>query len=444
MEKHINKTNILKYLFLLICLINLNRIVIGFQLSRVDAIYDPDLMSYYEPASKNFLATYFEGKPQFADLSAQVTPLFPIFLKITGNRSVGLIVYSVLSILILVLTYKICLKLLTKKIAMVTILIFTIEPSFYASSLNLAPELLFTLTIITAVYFIICQPLRQIHLNYMICCFLIGISVLIRPIVLLFLIMFFLFWTAIYIRSRDHLKILYALITIIPSLFWSFRNYTVHGFFNVSSISAHNLLWYEGVPALAESTRITFEEAGVIESNLRDQYIGQNAGVLERYNYNNTRGIELVLDHPVGMLIAHLKGAAKLVFGVYKSKYEIIINNVYNVENQIYFKIVYACLGIVILSIWLLFLYGLKPAFQSNFVSSSLILFMIILILIPASGQVAYARFRAPISPLLLIFVGYGISEIIKNNVLSLETLKFKKFCKRLQDKKSRNKISSK
>jgi len=407
-------------------LINLNRIIIGFQISRVNSIYDPDLMSYYEPASKNFLSTYFEVRPQFADLSAQVTPFFPIFLKISGNRSVGLFVYSLLSILILVLTYKICLKLFTKQVAIITILILSVEPSFYASSLNLAPELLFAFTMVLATYLIICKPYKQIYFNYIISFFVIGLSILIRPIALLFIVAIFLFWVASYIKNKDNLKIVYALMTILPSLSWSFRNYIVHGFFNVSSISAHNLLWYEGVPALAENTGLTFEEAGAIESNLRDQYLGQNAGVLERYDYNSKRGIELVLDHPVGMVIAHLKGTAKLVFGVYKSKYEIIINNVYNIENQIYYKFIYACLGIIILSIWLLLFYGLKPAFRQNYMTSSFMLLMIFLILIPASGQVAYARFRAPVSPLLLVFAGYGLQEYFKGNFLFFKTSKTK------------------
>lgn len=426
MEKKINKTNILKHLPMLIYLINLNKIIIGFQLSRVNEIYDPDLISYYEPVSKNFLDTYFGVRPQFTYLSAQVTPFFPIFLKISGNRSVGLFIYALLSILILVLTYKICLKLFTKKVAIITIFILSIEPSFYASSLNLAPELLFAFTMVLTTYLIICKPYKKIYFNYTISFFIIGLSVLIRPIALVLIIAILLFWVASYIRDKDNLKIVYALITILPSLFWSFRNYIVHGFFNVSSISAHNLLWYEGVPALAESTGITFEEAGAIESNLRDQYLGRNAGVLELYDYDRKRGIELVLDHPIGMVIAHLKGAAKLVFGVYKSKYEIIINNVYNIENQIYYKFVYACLGIIILSIWLLFFYGLKPAFRQNYMASNLMLFMIILILIPASGQVAYARFRAPISPLLLVFAGYGLQECFKGNLLFFETLKTK------------------
>lgn len=426
MEKKINKTSILKYLPMLICLINLNRIIIGFQLSRVNAIYDPDLISYYEPVSKNFLDTYFEVRPQFTYLSAQVTPFFPIFLKISGNRSVGLFIYSLLSILILVLTYKICLKLFTKKVAIISIFILSIEPSFYASSLNLAPELLFAFTMVLVIYLIICKPHKQIYFNYTISFFIIGLSVLIRPIALVLIIAILLFWIVSYIRNKDNLKIVYALITILPSLLWSFRNYIIHGFFNVSSISAHNLLWYEGVPALAESTGITFEEAGAIESNLRDQYLGRNDGVLERYDYDRKRGVELVLDHPVGMVIAHLKGAAKLAFGVYKSKYEIIINNVYTIENQIYYKFVYACLGIIILSIWLLFFYGLKPAFRQNYMASNLMLFMIILILIPASGQVAYARFRAPISPLLLVFAGYGLQEFFKCNLLFFETFKTK------------------
>jgi 4-amino-4-deoxy-L-arabinose transferase-like glycosyltransferase len=418
MEKITNKSNIFKYFMVFICLINLNRIIISIQLSRDNAIYDPDLINYYEPVSKNFLDTYFSTKPTLSILSAQVTPLFPLFLRIFTNRSAGLFAYSLLSIVILFLTYKISLKLFTKKIALISILILSIEPAFYASSLNLSPELLFTFAITVGVYFVICKPIPLEFLNYIIFCFAIGASVLIRPIALFLIASFFMFWIIKSISERKYIKLIYAMITITPSLLWSFRNYFVHGFFNVSSISANNLLWYEGVPALAEDMRITYEEASGLESKLRDQSVGQTADVHSTYLYNNARGLELIFNHPVGWLISHLKGAAKLFFGIFKSKYDIIISSIYKIENQNFNRIIFLFLGIVILSIWILFFYGIKSAFLKDNISTSVLLSIIILLLIPASGHIAYARFRVPTSPLLCIFIGYGIQEFLKNNYI--------------------------
>ena len=395
-------------------MINLNRVVISIQLSRDNTIYDPDLINFYEPVSKNFFGTYFNTEPTLTILSAQVTPFFPLFLRIFTNRSVGLFTYSLLSIVILFLTYKISSKLFTKNIAITSVLVLSIEPSFYASSLNLSPELLFTFIIVLGVYFILCKPIPLEYLNYIIFCITVGLSVLIRPIALFLIIPFFMFWIVKSISDKKFIKLGYAVITIMPSLFWSFRNYVVHGFFNVSSISANNLLWYEGVPALAEDTRITYEEASAFESNLRDQFIGQRADVHSIYAYNNDRGLELIFNHPVGWLISHLKGAAKLVFGIYKSKYEVIINSVYKIENQNFNRIIFLLLGIVILLIWILFFYGLKSAFLKDFISTGILLSIIVLLLIPASGHVAYARFRAPVSPLLCIFIGFGIQKFLK------------------------------
>lgn len=418
MEKVINKSNIFKYLTVLICLINLHKTVIGIKLSRNNAIYDPDLFNYYEPVSKNFLGTYFVADPTLTSLSAQVTPLFPLFLRVFTNRSAGLFAYSLLSITILLLTYKISEKLFTKNIAIISVLVLSIEPSFYASSLNLSPELLFTFVIILGVFFLLYKPIPLKYLNTLIFCIAIGFSVLIRPIALFLVIPFFIFWILKFISDKSYIKLGYAVITIIPALFWSFRNYVAHGFFNVSSISAHNLLWYEGVPALSEEKRISFEEATSIESNLRNQFIGNNPDVYSTYVYNNDRGLELILNHPIGWAFSHLKGLAKLVFGVFKSKYEVIISSVYKIESQSFNRIIYLFLGVIIFLIWVVFFYGLKSAFLKDKISACILLSIIVLLLIPASGHVAYARFRVPVSPLLCIFMGYGIQEFIKSKHL--------------------------
>ncbi len=418
MEIIINKLNISKYFTILICLINLNRIIISIQLSKNNAIYDPDLINFYEPVSKNFWGTYFDTEPTLTNLSAQVTPLFPLFLRIFTNRTAGLFAYSLLSIIILLLTYKISQRLFTKNIAIASVFILSIEPSYYASSLNLSPELLFTFVIVLGVYSVLCKPLPIDNLNTVIFCAAMGLSVLIRPIALFLVIPIFLFWIIKFFDDKKFINLGYTMITIIPALFWSFRNYVLYGFFNVSSISAHNLLWYEGVPALAEANRISFEEATGIESNLRSQSIGQNSDVYATYVYNNDRGLNLIFNHPIGWVISHLKGAAKLFFGIFKSKYEVIINSVYRIESQNFNRIIFLILGIVILFIWILFFYGFKSAFLKDKISASILLSIIVLLLIPASGHVAYARFRVPVSPLLCIFIGYGIQKLLKYNYL--------------------------
>ena len=194
MEIIINKLNISKYFTILICLINLNRIIISIQLSKNNAIYDPDLINFYEPVSKNFWGTYFDTEPTLTNLSAQVTPLFPLFLRIFTNRTAGLFAYSLLSIIILLLTYKISQRLFTKNIAIASVFILSIEPSYYASSLNLSPELLFTFVIVLGVYSVLCKPLPVDNLNTVIFCAAMGLSVLIRPIALFLVIPIFLFW----------------------------------------------------------------------------------------------------------------------------------------------------------------------------------------------------------------------------------------------------------
>lgn len=381
-------------------------------------MYDPDLINYYEPVSHNLWETYVSVTSSMASLSAQVTPVFPIFLKICTNRSVGTFLYSVLSIIILALAYKICLNLFSKKIALISIFFLSIEPSFYASSLNLSPELLFTFTILFAVYMFICKPLKSSFLNNIFFSFAIGISALIRPIALILVICICVYQGIKFMKTKNFRELSCALMTILPSLLWSFRNYLVHGFFNISSISAHNLLWYEGVPALAEDSGLTFENATAVESNLRTQKIGDNAPINEVFFYNSNRGLKLITEHPLGWFIVHIKGTAKLLFGIYKSKYEGIISSIYGINNHLLINIIFAMLGVIILMIWVLFYSSLKPAFKQNRRFAGISLVIIMLLLVPATGQVAYARFRAPASPFICILIGYGIQSFIDRKLL--------------------------
>lgn len=172
------------------------------------------------------------------------------------------------------------------------------------------------------------------------------------------------------------------------------------------------------MPALAEDSGITFENATAIESNLRTQEIGNNAPVDEVFSYNNNRGLELVTEHPLGWFIVHIKGTAKLLFGIYKSKYEVIISSIYGIENHLLINIIFAMLGALILMIWILFYLSLKPAFKRGRRFAGISLVIIMFLLVPATGQVAYARFRAPASPFICILIGYGIQSSIDRKLL--------------------------
>jgi 4-amino-4-deoxy-L-arabinose transferase-like glycosyltransferase len=250
-----------KYILFLVYIINLFRTFLAFKVSSISEFEDYDLVNFYKPAAQDLYNVYITNDPNLLGLSGLVTPLFPIFLKIFGYGLLARFVYIIIFVLMLIVVYRITLKLSSKKIAEIAILLVSLEPSLFISSLSLAPELLFAFTLTLALYFGVCKPIKNIELNYIVLGILLGVSVLIRPIALVMIICLVVFWIITYFQTSQTIFLYTSIIAIGFALVWSIRNLLVHGFFNVSSISSNNIFWYEGVPALSEARGVSFEEA---------------------------------------------------------------------------------------------------------------------------------------------------------------------------------------
>jgi 4-amino-4-deoxy-L-arabinose transferase-like glycosyltransferase len=406
----------IKSILFLIYAINVFKIFIAFKVLSISQFQDFDLVNFYKPTAENFSKVYILNDPNFLKLSALVAPLFPLFLKIFGYDLLAQSAYVIVFILILILVYKITLKLSSKKAAGIAVLLLSLEPSLFISSLSLAPELLFSFTLTLALFFGVCKPIKKIEFNYLLLGILIGISVLIRPIALIVVICLIIFWLINYYQTSQTIFLLISVIASVFVLIWSLRNLLVHGFFNISSISANNIFWFEGVPAFSEAEGISFEEAKSIEGGLKNQIIGNNPSVIEEYNYNSKRGLELVFKNPIGWVQSHFKGAGKVIFGVYKSKFKIIDEKIFGIDNQMIQSIHFLILGFITLLIWIFFLNGIGPFYKLDLSNARLTMLIIIAILLPATGQVAYARFRAPVVPLICIIAAMGVLNILNKN----------------------------
>jgi hypothetical protein len=417
---HLDKKGIL-----LLCIITIyvNKLFISLRVSTFSEIYDPDFFNYYEPVAQNFPSIYSTNKGELAELSAKITPIFPIFLYLLQNRSIAFFVSTFMSFIILFLVYLISTKLLSNFWVLVPALLLTIEPSFYAASLNLAPETLYSLFLVLGVFFAVFQPFTNQKINLYLFSFFIGFSILIRPIALILILALIFLGVVNLLRHTDSKYIGPIFLLGLPSLLWSIRNYFSFGFFGPSSITSHNLLWYEGVPALANSEGTTFEESTATEFARKTSLLGAESSVLENFNYNNARGLELIRENPVGFLITHINGFPKFIFGIFKSKFVVILNQVYKIDNELFIGIVYFYLLSIVVIIWLLFIFGFNIIFTRNKHSAILIALIVGATLIPASGQVAYARFRSPIVPFICIVSAVGLSKLLHNNSKFLKNL---------------------
>ena len=406
----------LKSILIITFAINVFKVIIAFKVLHISQFQDYDLVNFYKPTAESFSEVYILNDTNFSKLSAFVVPVFPLFLKIFGFNILAQSVYIILFILILILVYKITLKLSSKKVAGIAILLLSFEPSLFISSLSLSPELLFSFVLTLALYFGVCKPIKKTEINYLILAILIGISVLIRPIALIMIICLTIFWLANYYQTSQSVFLVMSVIASVFALIWSFRNFFIHGFFNVSSISSNNIFWYEGVPAFSEAKGISFEEAKSIEGELKIQLIGNNSSVIEEYKYNSTRGLELIFNNPIGFIQSHIKGVGKLLFGVYKSKFRIIDEKIFGIYEQAIQNAHFVILGLITLFIWILFFTGVSSIYKLDFSNALVTSIIIVTILLPATGQIAYARFRAPVVPFICIIAALGVQNMLHKN----------------------------
>jgi 4-amino-4-deoxy-L-arabinose transferase-like glycosyltransferase len=403
----------IKYVLFLVCTINLFRAFLAFKVSSINEFEDSDFTQFYKPTAQDLYNVYITNDPNLLGLSGLVTPLFPIFLKIFGYGLLARFVYIIIFVLMLILIYKITLKLSSRKIAEIAILLVSLEPSLFISSLSLAPELLFSFTLTLAIYFGVCKPIRNIEFNFIVLGILVGASVLVRPIALVMIICLVVFWIITYIQTSQTIFIYTSIIATVFALAWSIRNSLVHGFFNISSISSNNIFWYEWVPALSEAKGISYEEAKDIESALKKQTIGDHPSVFELHDYNSKRGLELIFEYPIGWVQSHLKGVGKILFGVFKSKHSIIDQKVFGINDQVIQSIHFVVLGFITLIIWILFLNGISQFHKLDIFNSRVFWIILVALLLPATGQIAYARFRSPVVPIICIVAALGTQDLL-------------------------------
>ena len=347
-------------------------------------------------------------------LSAQVTPLFPIYLSLFSERKLAMIANVIMSFMVLLLVYLITLNFSSHKIALISVIILSVEPSFYASSLNLATETLFTLFLVLGIYFTVGKPFLNNNINLLLQAIMFGMSVLVRPVALITIAAFSLLYLVYFIRTSKKIYFGSIFLLITPSIIWSFRNFFTHGFFNVSSISANNIFVYDGVASLSIAEGITFEEAGKIESELKATSVNPIYNIKENYDYDNNRGFELITEHPMSVLILHVKGLFKTSFGIFKSKFYIIINDIYRIDSKMLTGAILLALGLLVVCIWIFIVFGIYPALKSDSYNAISIFLLAISVILPATSHVAYARFRAPAAPFISIIAAFGLSYLLQ------------------------------
>lgn len=395
---------------------------------KLDGSVTPDSREYIWLA-QNFTGSYGLTGSINPYLSLRRTPIYPLFLSIfsQGNGLLSsLLVQQLLSVGIACLTWLLARKLYTEKIAWISTFLVSIETALLSSSFMILSETLFTFLFLAGIVtFVYAENSHSRLVYYTLSGLLFGLSSLTRPIGIAIIIIIVLH----ILMSKDSKRLesfIAIFVTLTLIIAWSLRSFVSFGIFDVSSIQSHNLHLFEGSGARAYRLGIPLDEVHALESDLMKRTLGDNFTLEEEQKYRTTRGLNLIFNNFPWFIQMHIIGAVKLLIGPGQGdSLSFLTSGKVFVATNVWHFLLLGLLLTVTLSIFLMATVGI---YKRARVQQPIVLVSLLVIIVISSGIQAYARFRAPIAPLLCIFAAAGIYELLKRLRAVPEMARFKGF----------------
>lgn len=398
------------------------------------------------------LALSIISNKSFEIFGAVRTPAYPLFVALIYSISscnVWLILFIqiLLSLVSVLLVYKIAIIFFSHKIALLSALFFAIDTTQAASTLELYTETLFVLLFLISIYYL-CVGIKdnRFILNCLSAIFL-GIATLVRPILSMFpfvVVIVILLLNNFKLRIRiiqSVTFILFFFITISP---WLLHNYLKYGEAKLTSISGYNLLYYNAAYTEAQKTGMTIEE---VRNNFNNIVVkrGVDTTNLSFLNYNNMNAFknsqvfadvakEYIKDNYVLYGKVHMMGIINMFSDIGTKKITSILhlrnNNstggpgiVTSINNFLQKKSIAVILIAFILGSYLLInyifsLYGIFEMIGRKEVV--LILFILIILYFSVlTGVVGYDRYRIPFMPFINILAASGLTRFYNKRIVN-------------------------
>ena len=232
-----------KKLFVILLIAFILRIsLVLFNLPDLATAESDDTVTYFDFAYAIMQGHLWDG------VSAHRTPGYPLYLAMVQQNVLfailGQIVFSLVSVW---LTYLLAQKLFNERnVAVIAAAFLAVSQESITHSYYLLTETLFTLLLLSAVFFLVRYRDEKNWRNIFLCAIFMGYAILTRPVAIYIpFLLLFLFWID---QGTWKLKLKNSIIflTVVFAMVggWVFRNYQVHQLPAVSSISSTNLLYY--------------------------------------------------------------------------------------------------------------------------------------------------------------------------------------------------------
>jgi 4-amino-4-deoxy-L-arabinose transferase-like glycosyltransferase len=405
-----------------------------------------DTASYENPARAMLTLGRFSSSPEEPDqIETLRTPGYPAFIaaifRIFGDHRLAVaIVQIVISTATIAVVYLLSLQLWQPRVALLAACGLALDPLSFVYASSMQSETLFAF----GVGLMAVEGIRLMRTDRILHATGFGAaaagSVLVRPIA------YYLFLptlAAIALRRlldgvtplRTGAIVLAALLPWLVAVEgWKLRNYTLTGRAEIAQITSVNLAWYRGAGILALREGISFWEAR--ERLARSMEGGSDAspGALSaRYE---REGLALILAHPVLFARLQLFGLAKILAGPGRADLlhyfagqpyddapdDAIGVSESTIRRRFEFSSVGTAIPVVYASLYLVLLYaGIAVAQRAVWVQERalrpqhlFLWWLVFYLVVVAAGPEAYARFRVPVMPLLVMYAARGWSAAVR------------------------------
>ncbi len=445
---HLNLRNLLLLSFVLRAFLPL--VALGFG-TTADSFHSDDTASYIRGAT----AMIDEGAfNEYGAPNLHRTPGY-CFLLIPGIyfgqlEIITIILQILLGTFSCFLVWKISFLLYKRKdIALVSCLLFAIEPLsiFYCSVL--ISETLFTTVFLIFSYYLINYFLHNKWSYLILFSVVLSFSVYVRPISYYLPLALMLMIASQAFLLKDNRKTImlqsiacFVLCVILVGA-WQVRNFIRTGYSEFSDITAINLYWEYGNAIKADKKGIPYTRMTVNEFEKEFTTIYPNEkSKIKRLKYMKQEGLRIILDNPIVTLKIGLLGLVRTLTDLGTTGYLRLVNEhrislskimrrsndsgmakYFNLLKEVPYVVAIKILFFVLMiSYWILTAFGV---YDNSVDKTGMILLVVLAVYLVgiSMGPYSYSRFRTPIMPYLCIFGGAGFF-ILK----SLTTDKLKKF----------------
>jgi 4-amino-4-deoxy-L-arabinose transferase-like glycosyltransferase len=374
--------------------------------------------------------------------SAFRTPIYPFFLAgfislLSENNGIWLMILFqfVVSILTILFVYLTLVQVISNKKALFATFIYSIliDPIIY--TFIITTETLFTFLIVFSLYQLIIYIKENKVSNLITSGFMLGLSILTRPISeFLPLVLFVaLLVISLWKKQKGFVKPIMMLATVLLVISpWLLRNYLVFGRADISTISGANLYFYNYAYLEAYLQNKPIDE---IQSELRNQEIDETdmpvRSDFARSSKQASFAVKEILAHPITYAIVHLKGTVPIILGTSSQEFyhqfglTFYARNIFDIVSHSTFKDFIKKLRIYISEKWLqvinlivkglIFLGALFGSIIGLWNKTTryeiLLLSLCGLYLIVLAGPQPFPRFGLPVLPFICILAGVGVMK---------------------------------